>query len=384
MKGFLYKRAVSAILAALVLCAAFTSCAQPDKSVDKKVGQEGVSRQGQASSQQETQPRDELTRARQQRLKGVLDDYIKKQDFNGTVLVGVDNIVLYTAAKGYSDRQLKTFNRPDTVYEIGSVTKQFTAAAVMMFAEKGKLSVTDKVSKYFPDYIYGDDVTIENLLNMTSGIPDYLNAQLYLCETGEADPKEKFTVKKLLSIINGLELEFEPGTQFSYSNTNFYLLGNIVEQLSGMKYEDFIQKKIFDPLSMTSASCKLSDATAKGYLESGEEGLVVDSSYFGPAGEITASAEDIFKWQCAFITGKVVNPATVEKILHNSGIGYGYGWFLSDDYYYHTGNTEAFYAIDLIGRNDDIRVVALSNEDDNATSELGQEIYKMTKAALFG
>lgn len=382
MKGFLCTKVLSTLLSALVLCAAFSSCAQPDEAVDKKLGQESSKQP--ASSQQEAQPQNELAQARRERLKGVLDEYIKKQDFSGTVLVGVENTVVYTAAKGYSDTELKIFNRPDTVYEIGSVTKQFTAAAVMMFAEKGKLSVKDKISKYFPDYIYGDDVTVENLLNMTSGIPDYLNAQLYLCETGEADPKAKFTTEKLLSIIGGLDLEFEPGTQFSYSNTNFYLLGNIVEQLSGMKYEDFIQKKIFGPLSMTSASCKLTDATAKGYLKSGEEGLRVDSSYFGPAGEITASAEDVFKWQCAFISGKVVNQATVEKILHNSGIGYGYGWFLSDDYYYHTGNTEAFYAIDLIGRNDDIKVVALSNIDDNSTSELGQEIYKMTKAALFG
>lgn len=383
MKGFFYTKILSALLSALVLCAVFSSCTQPDnKTVDKKIGQESSKQP--SSSQQETQPQNELAQARRERLKGVLDNYMKEQNFSGTVLVGVENTVIYTASKGYSDTQLKTYNRPDTVYEIGSVTKQFTAAAVMMFAEKGKLSVKDKVSKYFPDYIHGGDITVENLLNMTSGIPDYLNAQLYLCETGEADPKKKFTIEKLLSIIGGLDLEFEPGTQFSYSNTNFYLLGNIVEQLSGMKYEDFIQKEIFNPLSMTSASCKLTDATAKGYLKSGEEGLRVDSSYFGPAGEITASAEDIFKWQCAFISGKVVNQATVEKILHNSGIGYGYGWFLSDDYYYHTGNTEAFYAIDLIGRNDDIRVVALSNVDDNSTSELGQEIYKMTKAALFG
>ena len=382
MKGYFRTKFVSIVLGIVLLAGALVSCGIADKPSQRVMKEESAQSVGQKVDG--TTPEQELAKNRRERLRGVLDQYMKKQNFSGTVLVGVDNIVVYTAATGYSDRELKTYNRPDTIYEIGSLTKQFTAAAVMMFVEKGKLSVEDTIENFFPDYPYAKEVTVENLLNMTSGIPDYLNDQLYLCETGQADPKSKFTIDDVLSAINGRELEFEPGTQFSYSNTNYYLLGNIVEQLSDMKYEDFIEQKILRPLSMTSTSLKLSDATAKGYLKDGQEGLRVDSSYFGPAGEIVSCTEDIFKWQCAFISGKVVSQAMVEKMLANKGAGYGYGWFLRDDYCFHTGNTEAFYAIDLIGFNEDIKVVVLSNVDDNTTSEIGQEIYKMTRAALFG
>ncbi len=382
MKGYFRIKLVSVLLAALFTAGAFASCGMADKPAQHGIKEESA----QPSEQTEagTTADQALAQNRKERLRGVLDQYMKKQNFSGTVLVGVDNVIVYTASVGYSDRELKIHNRMDTVYEIGSLTKQFTAAAVMMFVEKGELSVEDTLEKFFPDYPYAKKVTVEQLLNMTSGIPDYLNDQLYLCETGQADPKSKFTIDDVLSIINGRELEFEPGTQFSYSNSNYYLLGNIVEQLSDMKYEDFIKLKIFKPLSMGSTSLELSKATAKGYLKDGQEGLRVDSSYFGPAGEIVSCAEDIFKWQCAFISGRVVSTAMVEKMLSNKGAGYGYGWFLRDDYCFHTGNTEAFYAIDLIGQTEDIKVVALSNVDDNATSEIGQEIYKMTRAALFG
>ena len=382
MKGYFRIKFVLALLAVLVTAGMLASCVTADKPAQHVIKKESA----QASEQTEagTTVDQALVQNRKERLRGVLDQYMKKQNFSGTVLVGVDNVIVYTASVGYSDRELKTYNRTDTVYEIGSLTKQFTAAAVMMFVEKGTLSVEDTLEKFFPDYPYAKEITVEQLLNMTSGIPDYLNDQLYLCETGQADPKSKFTIDDVFSIINGRELEFEPGTQFSYSNTNFYLLGNIVEQLSDMKYEDFIKLKIFKPLSMGSTSTELSKATAKGYLKDGQEGLRVDSSYFGPAGEIVSCAEDIFKWQCAFISGRVVSKAMVEKMLANKGAGYGYGWFLRDDYCFHTGNTEAFYAIDLIGQAEDIKVVALSNVDDNATSEIGQEIYKMTRAALFG
>lgn len=381
MKGYFRFEFVSIVLVIVLLAGALASCGIADKHSQRVMKEESVQSVGQ--KQDGITPEQELAKNRRERLRGVLDEYMKKQNFSGTVLVGVDNIVVYTAATGYSDRELKTYNRPDTIYEIGSLTKQFTAAAVMMFVENGKLSVEDTIGNFFPDYPYAEEVTVENLLNMTSGIPDYLNDQLYLCETGQADPKSEFTIDDVLSAINGRELEFEPGTQFSYSNTNYYLLGNIVEQLSNMKYEDFIEQKILRPLSMTSTSLKLSDATAKGYLKDGQEGFRVDSSYFGPAGEIVSCTEDIFKWQCAFISGKVVSQAMVEKMLGNKGAGYGYGWFLRDDYCFHTGNTEAFYAIDLIGFNEDIKVVVLSNVDDNTTSEIGQEIYKMTRAALF-
>lgn len=382
MKGNLQIKFVSILLAMILMAGALASCAESDKPAQKVI--KDKSAQSAVQKEDATTAEQALAQNRKDRLRGVLDAYMQKQNFSGTVLVGVDNIIIYTAAMGYSDCELKTYNRPDTVYEIGSLTKQFTAAAVMMFVEKGKLSVEDTIEDFFPDYPYAKEVTVENLLNMTSGIPDYLNDQLYLCETGGADPKSRFSIDDVLSVVNGRELEYEPGTQFSYSNTNYYMLGNIVEQLSGMKYEDFIQQKILQPLSMNSTSLKLSDATAKGYLKDGQEGLRVDSSYFGPAGEIVSCTEDLFKWQCAFISGKVVSQAMVEKMLANKGAGYGYGWFLRDDYCFHTGNTEAFYAIDLIGHTEDIKVIALSNVDDNATSEIGQEIYKMTRAALFG
>lgn len=187
MKGYFRIKLVSVLLAALFTAGAFASCGMADKPAQHVIKEESA----QPSEQTEagTTADQALAQNRKERLRGVLDQYMKKQNFSGTVLVGVDNVIVYTASVGYSDRELKIHNRMDTVYEIGSLTKQFTAAAVMMFVEKGELSVEDTLEKFFPDYPYAKKVTVEQLLNMTSGIPDYLNDQLYLVRRGRRTRK---------------------------------------------------------------------------------------------------------------------------------------------------------------------------------------------------
>lgn len=375
MKKSTRKFAVLAVCTALILSSASCSVVPPAES------EAGTSPQSAAVL--ETRPEDVVTEERKTRIKKLADDYISEQDFSGTVLVGVDDTVLYTSVNGLANKETGDQNQINTKYEIGSITKQFTATAIMLLYEQGKLAVTDTIEEYFPDYLHADRITVENLLNMTSGIPDYLNDVLYLSEQGELSADDTFTTEDLLAIINGHALDFEPGTQYAYSNSNYYLLGNIIEQVSGMPYSQFIRQNILDPLKMQDTSFDLKDATAKGYYKDGEEALRVDTSYFGAAGEMVSTVQDLFQWQDAFINGKIVSKATVHKMLTDNGFGYGYGWFLDEDKCYHEGNTMAFFSIDMISYLEGIRVVVLSNVDDKLASEIGMQLYTIAKGSLF-
>ncbi len=375
MKKSIGKFTVLAVCTTLILSSA--SCSVAPSSEPKA----GTSPQ--SAEILETRPEDIVTKERKARIKELADDYISEQDFSGTVLVGVDDAVLYTSVSGLANKETGDQNQIHTKYEIGSVTKQFTATAIMLLYEQGKLAVTDTVEKYFPEYLYADRVTVENLLNMTSGIPDYLNDVLYLFEQGELSAEDTFTAEELLTILNNRALDFEPGTQYAYSNSNYYLLGDIIEQVSGMPYSQFIRQNILEPLKMQNTSFDLKNATAKGYYKDGEEALRADTSYFGAAGEMVSTVQDLFQWQDAFINGKIVSKATVHKMLTDNGFGYGYGWFLDEDKCYHEGNTMAFYSIDMISYLEGIRVVVLSNVDDKLAAEIGMQMYTIAKSSLF-
>lgn len=316
----------------------------------------------------------------------IITKKLKEMDFNGTFLVAVGDEIIYHKAMGYSDVDKKKKNTLNTKYEIGSCSKQFTATAIAKLEEEGKLKLDDKVSKYVKSDIFDKNLKIYHLVNMCSGLPDYLNEYIYSLEVGDRDLDTTFDKDEFMKWLDEHDSIFEPGEYFSYSNTNYYLLGLIIEEVTGKTYEEYIEEEIFYPLYMDDSSLVMTDTNCEGYLDSDfTEGIKIDSTYFYSAGEIVSTTTDMLKWLNAYSRGNVINSSNLKKAtsIGKDGFNYGYGWFVCDDYYYHTGNTELFYAIDIATKKDDIKVIGLSNVNDTELQQTGLSILLTVENELF-
>lgn len=311
---------------------------------------------------------------------------LKDIDFNGTFLIAVGDEVIYHKAMGYSDVDKKIKNTLDTKYEIGSCTKQFTATAVAKLADEGKLSLDDKISKYIKNIKTGKDIKIEQLMNMCSGLPDYLNEYIYSVENAEREEDSTLSQKEFINWINDHDTIFEPGEYFSYCNSNYYILGMIIEEVTGKSYESYIHDEIFYPLYMDNSSLKMTDTSCTGYLDSDfASGIKIDSSYFYSAGEIVSTSTDMLRWLNAYTRGGVLSDKMFAKATNTGtdGFNYGYGWFVTDDYAYHTGNTELFYAVDIFTKKDDIKIVGLTNVNNTTLQPTALSILSEVENCLF-
>lgn len=231
-------------------------------------------------------------------IENVIQKYVAKYEFMGTVLVAKDDSVIHLKSYGFADIDKKIPNTINTNYNLASVTKLFTRAAIVMLKDEGLLALDDPLSKYIPDYPSGDIITIKHLMEHKSGIVDYRNELLVLNdETYYVDVE---------NIIDGFKYEplnFEPGTKYSYSNSGYVLLAYIIEKVSEMKYNDFIEKKIFYVLHMKNSYADWDAETenmAVGYTK-GDGGLFVpcekiNTSNIIGAGNLSSSVEDLFSW----------------------------------------------------------------------------------------
>ena len=215
-------------------------------------------------------------------------------------------------AKGYGKRSLADGRPvlPDTLFAIGSVSKQFTCACIFLLAEEGKLSVKDPVSKYFPNLTRAKDITLLDLMNHASGYPDY-----YPLDFVDRRMLQPIEADELLRQYAGGKLDFEPGTRFSYSNTGFILLGRVVEKVSGEEFGAFLTKRIFKPVGMehTVYDPPSSDARlALGYttfaLSEPEPVVREGKGWAGAAGAIYSTPGDLAKWDFALLDGRVLKP----------------------------------------------------------------------------
>lgn len=309
-------------------------------------------------------------------IQDKLDQYMKalekSQNFHGSVLVAKDGKVLLNQGYGFSDFQQKTKNKSQTKFAIGSVTKQFTAMAIMQLSEKGMLNVEDKVSKYLPDFPNGDLITIHNLLTHTSGLVNFTDLEEFL-----TIPVDNQNPMDVLDLIKDKPLEFRPGEMAKYCNTGYLLLGMIVEKVSGMSYEEYLQKNIFTPLNMKDTGiCYgenniIPDATPYvGYLEVTpiDDEIVLRQAY--GAGNICSTVEDLYRWDRALKTEQLVKKETLDKIFTKHatipGAGdYGYGWLIADTVIgkeiWHNGLTFGFTANIARFTDEDITIIILTN-----------------------
>lgn len=311
-------------------------------------------------------------------IKENLSTYLKalekNNDFFGSVLVAKDGKVLINEGYGYSDVDQLTMNKPQTKFAIGSVTKQFVATAIMQLSEKGLISVEDKISKYFPDFPNGDLITIHHLLTHSSGIVNFTELPEFLINTDELEgPMD------VLELVMDKELLFNPGDTFSYCNTNYLMLGLIVEDISGMSYEDYLRINMFKPLNMNSTGFayeevnKIQDATAySGHLDVSlvDDELILSNAY--GAGSIYSTVEDLYRWEQALNTEEIIKSETIEAMFGDhvdmlgSGGYYGYGWMSVDLGFdrmiFHGGNTLGFTAELTRLLDSNLSIIILSNK----------------------
>lgn len=243
-----------------------------------------------------------------------------------------------------------------TQFEIGSVTKQFTAAAILQLKEQGKLKLSDPLGKYVPEYPQGKAITIEQLLWQISGVPDYTNVNHFVHIAGTTPGSLDAAIK----LIAKKPLDFKPGTKWAYSNTNYLLLGGVVARASGMPWQQYIRTHIFGPVGMTHSAFIQDEPHLKniatGYERKKGGRIAVAPPLHGPwagsAGGIVSTAEDMAKWDEAFFGGKVVSAqdVTLATSAHHlpsgKSTGYGFGWF-TDTYegqqrIAHSGGTFGF------------------------------------------
>lgn len=240
--------------------------------------------------------------------------------------------VVYEQAYGDGRIDPKTAAAPAMRYAIGSVSKQFTATAVLMLAEAGKLSLDDKVAKWFPHLTRADEITLRNLLSMTSGYQDYW-PQDYVFP----DMQRPTTADAIMQRWAGKALDFEPGSKWQYSNTNYVIAAAIVERVSGMPFMDFLRQRIFQPLGMNSVADynagPLSSADAGMYLRNALGPLRVSPKeakgwLFG-AGQLAMTAHDLALWNLSIVNRSLLKPASYEAMqrdmLLTTGTATGYG-----------------------------------------------------------
>ena len=257
-------------------------------------------------------------------LIGKLTDFVKTENLRGTLLLATDNDIIWTSGSRSKDIDGEIVS-PLTTYEIGSVTKSFTAALIMKLDEEGKLSIWDNVTKYFPKYEKAGDMRIFNLLHMSSGIVDYHNQpEVFFGSDFETIKKPNWETDLddavFLEYLYKCDTLFENGTSFEYSNTNYKLLAMIIEQVTGRPYKDVIEETIFSPLGMiNSSSMTFGDVTS-----CPENGYMEEIRTARGAGDIHSNVLDLLKFDRALFAGEIVGEKSLDTMFQF--YPYGCGW----------------------------------------------------------
>lgn len=260
--------------------------------------------------------------------------YVATQNFNGTIIVAKAGTVLYENSFGYANSDFYIPNQSGTVYHIASVSKNFTAAAILRLEEKGLLSTKDLLSKYIPDFTRANEITVHHLLTHTSGIPNVNDMKEY----AEASRITQ-TPESLVLLFKSSPLNFNPGDKYSYSNSNYNVLAYIIEKVTGKLYGDFLQDEFFKPAGMQNTDHhQKANLTIKncavGYQSDGNFGLekseYLDWSSKTGNGSLYTTANDLLKWDRMLASGKALSKASLDKMYTNHKANTGYGCFVKD------------------------------------------------------
>lgn len=333
-----------------------------------------------------------------QNFESKIDSLLQeKYNYNApgaTFLVSKDGKIVYKKAFGLSNLELNLPMHTENVFEIASMTKQFTAISILMLAEQGKLNLDDEITTFIPDYpTNGHKITVHHLLTHTSGIKDFTRVKGL-----NAISTKEFTPLELIDFFKNEPINFIPGEKFKYCNSGYVILGYIIEKVSEQNYENFVEEQIFKKLGMTSSQYashkEIIKNRASGYQY--KDGYINSRqvSYTFPyaSGALMSTVTDMFKWQEAIKNNFLISKETTEKAFTNyklnngKHINYGYGWHLKVrngiSAREHGGHFFGFKSMGVYLPDFDIYVVGLSNCDCNSPTIITREIAEFASMSL--
>lgn len=308
--------------------------------------------------------------------------FADKDGPGGTALVVKNGKSIYRKAFGKANLELDVPMQTNHIFRIGSITKQFTACAILKLAEEGKLSLQDDFTKYVKDYpTHGYTITIEHLLTHTSGIKSYTNIEKWDLEAHKRD----FTPEEMIDWFKHEPMEFAPGTKFNYNNSAYFLLGYIIEQVADKTYAEYINDTFFKPLGMKNSSygnsLNIIKNRAAGYqkLEGYKNADFLSMTQPYAAGSLLSTVEDLSIWYHAVNSGKVISKSSLEKAHTNFKLNngdptiYGYGWFLGNvqgsPMYEHGGGIHGYLTASIFVPEEELFVAVFSNCTCNGPSD---------------
>jgi CubicO group peptidase (beta-lactamase class C family) len=324
----------------------------------------------------------------------LLNEIFEPNGPGAVFLVAKDGEPVYRKALGKANLELDVDMTPNNAFQIGSMTKQFTAVGILILEEEGKLSLQDDVRKYMSDFpVQGDSLTLRHLLNHTSGIKDFTKMKTIMqIARNDLSPKE------LIDFFKDEPVEFSPGEKFEYNNSGYVVLGYVIEQVSGMTYENFIEEKIFDKLGMAdsryASDQELVKNRAYGYHDRGgyTNKMWVSLNIPYASGSLMSTVDDMLIWQNALNSEELLSHETLQKaftpgtLANGENTTYGFGWHLKEwdgePVREHGGSIFGFKSMGVYLPDQDIYVVGFSNCDCNSPTVVTREIAKIALSEL--
>jgi CubicO group peptidase (beta-lactamase class C family) len=283
----------------------------------------------------QTAGREDLTK----KIDAVMSDVYKPDQPGAAIIVRKNGQTVFRKGYGMADIELQVPVEPNMVFRLGSITKQFTAVSILMLVQEGKLGLQDEITKFLPDYpTQGRKITVEHLLTHTSGIQSYTDLPEWLSLW-----RKDFTLKELIDLFKEKPMQFEPGERWAYNNSGYILLGAVIEKISGLTYEEFVDNRIFKPLGMKGSTYGSTERIilrrVPGY-QMGKGGFV-NAPYLSmtqpyAAGSLLSTVDDLAIWSDAVFSGKLIKKEWLDKafapckLKNGESSGYGYGWFTAD------------------------------------------------------
>lgn len=332
------------------------------------------------------------------KIDKLLATVYKSNETGATALIARKGTVIYKKALGMANLELNVPMQIDNVFRIGSISKQFTAVAILQLLEMGKLGLQDDIKKFIPDYpTHGYTITVEQLLNHTSGIKSYTGMD----EWDEQVRRKDFTPAALVDYFKNQPMDFAPGTKWDYNNSGYILLGYIIEKVSGKKYSEYIIDNIFKPLGMTNSyygdHIPVIKNRVSGY-EPAKDG-VANADFLSmtqpyAAGSLLSTVEDLFKWHQAVHSYKLIKKEILEKafiaskLANGKTTNYGYGWFMGNlqgsPTIEHSGGINGSLTNAIYLPNEDVFVTVFSNCTCKPPSEVSTKIAGLIINKPFG
>jgi len=326
------------------------------------------------------------------RMDQLITLYNKYGQFNGSVLVADNGKVVFEKGVGMANLEWNIPNTPDTKFRLGSITKQFTATLILQLVEQGKIKLDGKLIDYLPNYRKdtGAKVTIHNLLSHTSGIPSYTSLPGFFQNVS----RNPFTVDDFIKQYASGDLEFEPGTKFVYSNSGYFLLGAIIEKVTGKSYEQVLKERIFDPLGMKNSGYDhwgtILSKRATGYTRTPrgyETAPYLDMSLPYAAGSLYSTVEDLFIWDQALYGDKVLSAQSRQMMFKPNLNNYGYGFVITKatlspptklevPVIQHSGGINGFNTV-IVRMVDDKRLIVLLDNEEH-----GQNLDRIARGLM--